>query len=235
MIRPGILALLISGGFFISGCADSLYNNSFHEYIASSPDSPWKPSEKIDTETTAAYSRVDIPEKLLNEGEKWKLTDIIEVALRNSPDTRQAWYAARSAAADWLSTRGDRYPEINASAGITRLDTLSSDPRTTPANTGITSSLGLSWLLFDFGGRNASIEEKRRTLLAADFLHNAAIQDQVFLVIQAYFEYANAKALEKALTTSMKEASTNLDAAKERHRNGLPGKCKMPSHRFLPR
>ena len=220
-IRPGIAALLILGGFFISGCAYSSYNRSIQDYVAPSADSPWNPPENINTETEPARPEVDIPEDLLNRARKWKLTDIIEVALRNSPDTRQAWYAARSAAADWLSSQGAKYPDINASAGAARLDNLTSVNRTAPSNTAVTSSVELTWLLFDFGGRDASIEEKRRTLLAADFSHNAAIQDQVFLVIQVYFEYANARALEKALETSMKEASTNLDAAEERHRNGL--------------
>lgn len=220
-IRLGIVAVSISGGFFISGCAQPLHNKSFQEYVPPSASSPWKPSDDITIAASTDYPPVDVPEGLLTQGTKWKLTDIIEVALRNSPDTRQTWYAARSAAADWLSSKGEKYPEINATAGITRLDNLTSARRTGPANSSLTSSVGLTWLLFDFGGRDASIEEKRRTLIAADFSHNAAIQDQVFTVIEAYFEYANAKALEKSLETSMEEASTNLDAAEERHRNGL--------------
>ena len=220
-VRPGILALLISGGFFVSGCLHASSNEHLQEYVAQSSGSPWKPVEETTTEAISDSPSVDIPENLLKQGSKWKLSDIIDIGLRNSPDTRQTWYAARSAAADWLSSRGDKYPEINVSAGVTRTDNLTSVNRVGPSNTGLSSSVGLTWLLFDFGGRDASIEEKRRTLLAADFSHNVAIQDQVFNVIEAYFEYANAKSLEKALDTSMKEASTNLDAAEERHRNGL--------------
>ena len=224
-IRPGVAVILILGGFFISGCTYSSYDKSIQEYVAPSSASPWKPTEETTTETTPASAPVDIPEKLLKQGSKWKLADIIEVALRNSPDTRQTWYAARSAAADWLSTKGNRYPGIDATAGMSRMDVLTSTApsasRTIPSATSFTSSVGLTWLLFDFGGRSASIEEKRRTLLAADFSHNAAIQDQVFTVIQAYFQYANARALEKALETSVNEASTNLGAAEDRHRNGL--------------
>ena len=220
-VRPGIFVLLISGVFFISGCVHPSYNEHIQEYVAPSSDSLWKPTDDITVSSSPDYQPVDIPENLRNQETNWNLTDIIEVALRNNPDTRQTWYAARSAAADWLSSKGDKYPEINLSAGVTRTDNLTSVKRVSPSNTGLSSSVGLTWLLFDFGGRDASIEEKRRTLFAADFSHNAAIQDQVFIVIEAYFEYANAKALEKALETSMKEASTNLDVAEERHRNGL--------------
>jgi outer membrane protein len=219
--RLGIVAMLLSGGFFIAGCIHIPDSRSLEKHVAPAANMPWKPPVDISGESTPDESAVDIPENLLKPGIKWKLMDIIEVALRNNPETRQTWYEARSAAADWLSRRGDKYPEVYASAATTRLENLTSITRTSPSNTGFTSSIELTWLLFDFGGRDASIEEKRRTLLAADFSHNAAVQDQVFLVIETYFEYANARALEKSLATSMEEASTNLDAAEERHRNGL--------------
>ncbi|MBU4055430.1 MAG: TolC family protein, partial [Proteobacteria bacterium] len=81
--------------------------------------------------------------------------------------------------------------------------------------------LEIGWLLFDFGGREASIEEKQQALLVADFTHNAAIEDAVFLVLQTYFQYTNAKALLHAAKVSFKEASTNLEMARQRHENGL--------------
>ncbi|NLA74947.1 MAG: TolC family protein, partial [Deltaproteobacteria bacterium] len=219
MVRSGILILLISGGFIISGCLHPFKKVSLDEYVAPSSGLFWKPTE----ESTAASEKkgIDIPGELIRQGTGWKLSDIIEVALRNSPDTKETWYAARSAAADMMITRGDRYPEITASAGVSRLDNITSTNRTAPSNTGLNASVSLTWLLFDFGGRDASIEEKRRALSAADFTQNAAIQDQVYNVIEAYFTYANAKALEKALETSLKEATTTLDAATERHRKGL--------------
>jgi outer membrane protein len=221
--RPGIVALIISGGFFLSGCIHPFSKSSLDEYVAPSSGSSWKPADDItaSSDNTPADTLTDIPENLVTQGANWRLSDIIDVALRNSPNTRQTWYAARSAAADLMVTKSDRYPEINATIGGSRLDNITTERRVSPSNSGLPSSLGLTWLIFDFGGREASIEEKRRTLIAADFAHNAAVQDQVFNVIEAYFTYANAKALEKALDTSMKEASTTLDAANERHNNGL--------------
>lgn len=213
------MVLIISGGILLSGCIHPFTKASLDEYVAPSPGSSWRPVDEI----TAQPENIpaDIPGDLIKQGANWRLSDIIDVALRNSPDTKATWYAARSAAADMMITKGDRYPEITGSIGASRLDNITSERRMGPSNTGISSSLGLTWLLFDFGGRAASIEEKRRTLIAVDFTHNAAIQDQVFNVIEAYFTYANAKALEKALETSKKEASTALDAANERHMNGL--------------
>jgi outer membrane protein TolC len=217
--RPGIVALIISGGIFLTGCIHSFKKGSLDEYVAPSPGSTWKPAGDITSQPENIPA--DIPEDLIKQGASWRLSDLIDVALRNSPDTKATWYAARSAAADMMITEGDRYPEITGSIGASRVDNITSERRMGPSNSGINSSLGLTWLIFDFGGRAASIEEKRKGLIAADFAHNAAIQDQVFNVIEAYFTYANAKALEKALEQSMKEATTAFDAANERHLNGL--------------
>lgn len=120
-----------------------------------------------------------------------------------------------------MSKQGERYPSISAGAGIRRIDNLTSPYRDKPTQTGLTSDLSLTWLLLDFGGRDAAIEEKRQALAVADLMHTATIQDQVFKVLQAYFQYAGQTALAQALNTSLAEASANLDAARERHSKGL--------------
>ena len=220
-VRLGILSALLSGGFFLAGCYHPAAETALNEYVAPSADVAWTPPAGATIGTEPKAASVDIPENLLKPGAKWQLLDIIEVALQNSPETRSAWYSARSAAADWLSKKGGNYPEINGGAGIRRIDNLTSTNRTGPSETSLEPTLELSWLLFDFGGRKASVEEKRQALIVADFIHNATVQDQVFLVLRTYFEYASARALERALATSLDEAATNLQAAQDRHQNGL--------------
>src|SRR2546427_10889167 len=61
----------------------------------------------------------------------------------------------------------------------------------------------------------------REALLAADWTHNAVIQNVVLGVTSAYFDYMATKALLAAQQTTLKEAQANLQAAEERHRVGL--------------
>src|SRR5207302_9544732 len=82
-------------------------------------------------------------------------------------------------------------------------------------------TLNLSWLLFDFGGRSGSIGVAREALLAADWTHNATLQNVVLDVEQAYFDYLGTKALVGAQQTTLREAQTNLAAAEQRHNVGL--------------
>jgi len=79
----------------------------------------------------------------------------------------------------------------------------------------------LNWLLFDFGGRTADVAEAEANLYAADWTHNAAIQDVVLQIASAYYVYLNAKALVVARESNLEESRRNLEAAEERHRAGV--------------
>jgi outer membrane protein TolC len=85
----------------------------------------------------------------------------------------------------------------------------------------LTPSITLNYLLFDFGGRSGRIAGARQRLIAASFLHNAAIQDAVLQIQVAYFQYLANRALLGAQRTTLEEAQTNLTAAEERRRVGL--------------
>jgi outer membrane protein TolC len=82
-------------------------------------------------------------------------------------------------------------------------------------------SASLTWLLLDFGGRSADVEEARRALYAADYEHNAAIQTVALAIAQSYYQYLNAKALKSAAQASLKAAHESLASAQERHRAGV--------------
>src|SRR5262249_11878755 len=82
-------------------------------------------------------------------------------------------------------------------------------------------SASLTWLLLDFGGRSADVEEARRALYAADYEHNAAIQNVALAIAQSYYQYLNSKALKSAAEASLKAAQESLASAQERHRAGV--------------
>ncbi len=219
--RIVMVLFILSGALLQSACVRHVNERSLDSHVAPAPDRVWTPPPEALSRPPAVAKQLDIPENLLQSDSKWQLTDIIEVALRNNPDTRATWYSARATAADLLSKEGSRQPEINAGFGLSHTENIAPARKSGRHITGLESGLNLTWLLLDFGGREAAIAEKQQALLAADFSHNAAIQNAVFLVLQTYFQYASAKALRNASETSLHEAETNLEAAEERHRNGL--------------
>ncbi|HKN68290.1 MAG TPA: TolC family protein, partial [Gemmatimonadaceae bacterium] len=154
------------------------------------------------------------------------LGDVVDLALRNNPQTQISWANARAAAAAYGGSKSLYYPTIDANVGVTRLKsspTFSNDsvlrPPLTQTNYGPTVSV--SWLIADLGGRAGTIESARQALIAANWTHNATIQNVVLQVESAYFNYMANKALVISERLSVKEAQTSLESTQERQRVGL--------------
>ncbi|MEK6375531.1 MAG: TolC family protein [Acidobacteriota bacterium] len=181
---------------------------------ASAPNTPWTPPADVNV---GARSSAPATPAVPNEG-PIALAQIIDIALSNNPTTRTAWLEARGAEAALGSERSAYFPEVDVLATATR----SRPPAEgASASTTIAPSLALTYLLFDFGGRDAQVEQARQTLIAADFAHNAAIQDVVLRVQQVYYALLDAKALLEAQDATLKERRANLDAAEARHNAGV--------------
>jgi outer membrane protein TolC len=176
----------------------------------------------------------EIPADVLQRAHELKLTDVLDVALRNNTAPRVAWAQARSAAAAYGSARGQYYPTITLDGAATAVQTSPSGGRVAVKQQFYGPTLNLSWLLLDFGGRSGSIGEARHALLAADWSHNATIQDVVLTTETAYFAYMAIKALLPAQRSTLDEARANLAAAEQRHNGGSPPSpmCCRPRRRF---
>ena len=77
------------------------------------------------------------------------------------------------------AARGQYYPTISLDGAVTAIKTVPSAGRSAVQQQFYGPTLNLSWLLFDLGGRSGSIGEAREALLAADWSHNAVIQNVV--------------------------------------------------------
>ncbi len=62
---------------------------------------------------------------------------------------------------------------------------------------------------------------RRKLLLAANFRHNAEVQNLILEVQRAYYGYIGFKALLQAQQSSIERAKADLDAASQRHDAGL--------------
>ena len=187
---------------------------------APAPNVLWTPPRQPAAAPAAAPP--ELPADLAGRIAQLKLTDVIDIALRNNTATSAAWADARSAAASYGAAKGQIYPTVALNGTVTAIRrTVSSAGQQAVEQQFSSPTLNLSWLLLDFGGRSGSIGAARAALLAADWTHNASLQSVVLAVEQAYFLYLGTKALLDAQQTTLKEAQTNLEAAEQRHRVGL--------------
>ncbi|HSP13651.1 MAG TPA: TolC family protein [Thermoanaerobaculia bacterium] len=189
-----------------------------HRTVGTSPApaAAWNPpADTLQPATPQSREDLVLPANFA-PGMRLSLADVVDVALSNNPTTRIAWLQARSAEA-LLGSRESAYlPDINAGAQIFR-----SRESQSPAQTTYGPSASLNELLFDFGGREASVEGARQALIASNLLHNQAIQDVILRTEQAYYSYLDARALLAAQDATLKERQTSLDAAEARHNAGV--------------
>ena len=146
------------------------------------------------------------------------LVDAIDQALCRNPRTRESWAAAKVAAAQVGAARSATLPTVTGTVSA-----QSSDSRNV-INSGrrdqLNGSLSFNYLLFDFGGRSAAIEQARQSLLAANWTHNATLQAVVLDTGQAYFQlFASDQAVE-ATQAAEKLALQSLEATRARQKAG---------------
>src|SRR2546427_73311 len=186
---------------------------------APAPNVLWTPPRQPAAAPAAAPP--ELPADLAGRIAQLKLTDVIDIALRNNTATSAAWADARAAAATYGAAKGQYYPTIALGGTVQAIKRIASGGVGAAKQQSYGPSVTGSGLLPDFAGRPGSIDVTREALLAADWTHNATLQSVVLAVEQAYFLYLGTKGLLDAQQTTLKEAETNLDAAQQRHRVGL--------------
>ncbi len=190
--------------------------------LASPPlPGPWPSSPQEAVTLSLEPTPAPSPPPLPNLPEKVTLADVLAVALANNPQTRASWTAAKAAAAELGRKHAAYYPTVDASFSFTRLSQWAVGGRFGFQQTTYGPALSLTYLLLDLGGRSARVEEAFQALLAADFAHNATVQEVTYQVTKAYFSYLTTQALCEAAKAGVEDARKHVEAAEARKEVGL--------------
>src|SRR3990172_9170879 len=108
-----VLLVIITLGF--TACVQNLPELDPLKYASPDPGEEWKPPPDQESAPLAGERLPAIPSDLEPYASKLNLSQLVDVALRDSPATRQAWEQARAAAAEWAAARGSYYPTISGS------------------------------------------------------------------------------------------------------------------------
>ena len=188
------------------------------------PDRSWTPEEpstelRAPTDAWQQSSGATLPA----EQKTYDLPAVVDVALRNNPETRRAWEDSRAAAARYGRSLSAYYPEVGveATAGPSRF-LFQNDPQPiTIKQNELQPQIELTWTLLDFGRRASTAEASRQRLLAANFAFNRKMQDVVFAAQRAYFALDAAKGMQRAAEKNLELARSVREAAEERAALGL--------------
>jgi outer membrane protein len=186
-----------------------------------SPSAAWTPPAPSRKAPDTTHQVPAVPADLQQRISRLTLPEVIDIGLGNNPATRESWANARAAADAYGSARGAYFPTIDGDVTGTRLKTVASQGRSAVTQSVLSPSLSLTYLLFDFGGRSGNVGAARGALLAANYTHNATLQNVVLQIQSAYYQYIANRALLQSQRTAAREAQTSLAAAEERRRVGV--------------
>ncbi len=184
----------------------------------------WKPpqwyteAKKPETVLTGAKDKNPSVEKPM------RLVELVGLSLENNPTTKQAWHQALVARAQVGEARSAWYPTVTVEQDFDTQHTVSNRPLQSLNQGDIGANLKMAYLLFDFGGRNAKVEQAFQTLLAANFQFNQIFQNLLLNVATAYFNFFSTTALVEAAHMDVKDAKAALDATNERFSAGIQAK-----------
>ena len=222
MKRFGIIGAVFGGLTALTFSTAALGESTFLDLrgvaakTAQQPHQYWQPDQPLPA--VAAPLRTE----QLHSQTPLTLPELTEFALRNNPKTRQAWFAARAAAAGVGIEQADLLPQITANYGVTRtLPVSATTGSVAPWITRYGPSVSLSYVLFDFGVRANQVEAAGYRLLAANLAQNRALQDVVFKVEQAYYRLIGLDALVQANELTLSNIKTAYEAAQKRRESGL--------------
>nr|WP_292446569.1 TolC family protein [Methylibium sp.] len=147
------------------------------------------------------------------------LAEAVARALCYDPRTRQTWAQARASAAQLGIERAGYLPEVSAGLELSRdrLRIREDGSESRIAETAESGAVELTWMLFDFGQRDAAVQGARHTLLAATATHDATMQrvfldtsNAFFTLLAAQSELAIAREVEQFSEQIVREAEEVL-------------------------
>ena len=138
------------------------------------------------------------------------LVAALDTALCRAPQTQATWAQAKVQAALLDTAKADRFPTVSANLTNNNNDTDSNHTRLQ------TASVQLAYTLFDFGQREARIDQAHALLNAAQANTDTTLANVWLATSKAYFDAGRATAQIAAFKVAEQSAQASLAAAERR-------------------
>ena len=203
-----IFILIVFNLFTLSYAADSFfYSDKDPEQIQQIPQGYIDPSI-IDPCQTKAYNR---PLSLL---------EVTEAALCHNPNTKEVYANAKIQAAEVGVARSLFFPSLRDTVAVTE-NQIRSQTRGQNSFRNTQNQIVASYLLYDFGGRDANLENANQLLKAASATQDAIVQRVLLSAVNAFYQVHANKAILKASIESERLFEESFKAAEAKYIAGI--------------
>ncbi len=154
------------------------------------------------------------------------LATVAELALCNNTQTRQVWANVKIQAAQVGVAQSAYLPNVQATGSRSK-GYFDSTVKDAPEldyqlhDTEHDAALNLSWTLYDFGLRQANLENARQLLSAANSMQDATLQTVFANAAQAYYDLQSAEGALDASKEAEQAARESFEAAEAKYKAGV--------------
>ncbi len=141
------------------------------------------------------------------------LSELVTIALANSPDSKVAWWNAERAASSIGAAKSRYLPklDLDLSASQGKEYEFINGPNRSFTQTG--ADLTLSMLLFDFGERSSEVAARTKALEAANWEADFSLQKVMIRTLERAYRVLHAQEAVQAAIITRDDAQKMLDAA----------------------
>src|SRR5215471_8381506 len=189
------------------------------------PDSP-SPQQNFVLQPNREAAVIPKPRAELTTDHEYTLTELIDIAERENPETRVAWQRARNAAISAGVAESTYLPVVTANVLGAYQGAAGSNSSLgfTLQNSGnlfgSAETVSLAWLLFDFGGRRNIVDAARKLSAVSNIGFTGAHQRIIYAVSIAYYTYAAAVQRHRTAVEALANARDVEAAAEARYNHG---------------
>ncbi|QDH17179.1 TolC family protein [Swingsia samuiensis] len=161
------------------------------------------------------------PASAVENAHNFTLPELIDLAQSNNPQTKIAWEEAKNAALSVGITKSTYLPQLTATivGGYTHRKNQGNSITSASAH-GEIQTLGMQWLLFDFGRKEALIKAAREDQIASNIMFTQEHQKIIYNVTVSFYSYLSNKAHIALLQTALNNAKKIEKAAQAKLKYG---------------
>jgi len=204
---------------FIMLCVLTAEGNVLGQRAPSAPNHPW--------DASTGKQHLTLPQSLpippaLDTAKTYTLSELVNIAESNNPDTRVAWENAKARAGDVGIAKATLYPTLAAAvlANSFQAEIFFGNSFQRQTEETYSPVFILDYTIFDLG-RSSVISASKSNLLAANFQFNDTHRKIIFQVMQAYYRFLDTKGKEDAARANLRDARTVQQGAEARLQSGL--------------
>jgi TolC family type I secretion outer membrane protein len=147
------------------------------------------------------------------------LGDVVDRVLCHNPQSSQAWANARYQAAQIGVAQAPFLPSVSVNGAVAR-NVINGTGIDTSYNS-LSAGVSMSYLLYDFGGRDAALDNARQLFAAATATQDSVVQNLFLTAIQGYYQINATQSVLESTLEAERAAKASLEAATARYKSGM--------------